>query len=213
MANDFTFWSNESQPYEISRSDIQEYKNEFNFAKKALLKNWNDEYQLYYFRELDYVVPVAFQDSVRPYCDFNNNIINDITDIYSKVYEINICIFPMIENSVVFMFGYGNNYSKRYRRFLKQFNKLSQDDKLATMCYLPFRYSEDVFIYKNINKNVLDNKSLALISGMHDTCEYSSNTSHSEILSIMLEAHSLSKRFEIPNLLLKEYAVNVNQNI
>src|SRR5690625_6674030 len=50
--------------------------------------------------------------------------------------------------------------NKRYRAFYKQFRKLSIEDKLAAINFIIFNYSEDVFINKEVNDEILSHKGL-----------------------------------------------------
>jgi hypothetical protein len=207
IPNNVTRWANETEANEINKVSLHGYQEEFSKAKKAVKKNWKDEYQLLYFEKLDYVIPIAFQDSVRPYCDFEGSILNEFTKLDAKVSEIHICIFPLNNCSVVFMFCYSDKVTKKYRNFRKQFLKLGRDDKLATICYLAFRYSEDVYLHKNIDPSVIENDSLIRIAGMLDACVFPQNTPRNKVISVMLESHALSQSKNIPNLLLPKYAI------
>jgi len=207
ISNHITRYANESTLHEIAEVDVREYKKDFDIVKRAVKKRSDSEYRLFYFEKLDYVVPVAFQDSIRPYCDFESNVINNIIKINTRVSELHICIFPLKRSSVVFVFGENDKRTKKYRKFIKQFMKLNPDDKLATICYLSFRYSEDIYIHKNIDQSVIEDESLSRIAGMEDTCKFLPSTPRSKINAKMLEGHALSQRKEIPNLLLPKYAI------
>ena len=137
---------------------MKEYEHDYFYAKKACSAKWDDKYYLAYYKKLNYVVPIAFQSSVAIVADLNGGIINDIyrDDPNYSIKDIQICVFPFEENSIVMIFF--KNEEKRYRQFFKQFNKLSENDKLSVINFILFSYSEDVFIYKDINTNLINNK-------------------------------------------------------
>ena len=202
-----TRYVNESTPHEIAEVSVQEYRKGLDNAKRVVRKGVDDAYRLFSFKKLNYVIPIAFQDSIRPYCDFEDNIINDFTKVDAKISELHICIFPLEKSSVVFMFGDSDSRTKKYRQFRKQLLRLSDEDKLAALCYLPFRYSEDVYLHQRISPSVLEDDSLSRIASMTDTCVFHPTTPRSAIISAMLEGHSLLQRQDIPNLLLPQYAI------
>lgn len=93
---------------------------------------------------------------------------------------------------------------KRYRNFYKQFRKLSNEDKLAAVNYIIFSFSEDVYINKDMNKIILDNESLIVVS--RKTVDIISSTPNIDS-KIASDSFSFSKMNGIPNLLLESYKV------
>jgi hypothetical protein len=184
---------------------LQEYINGFKRAKKIDEKGWDGEYYLFYYEKLDYVVPVAFQSNITLLSDFEGNIINDIynmsPDYHTK--DVHICIFPLKDCSVIMMFIDGKD--KRYRKFYKQFRKLSHVDKLATINYIIFCYSEDVFMYKDIDEEVINDEKLIEVS--RKTQVALSVKPMISPLNVANENFNLSKMDEIPNLLLEKHKV------
>jgi len=189
--------------HSIQELDLLEYRQGFEKAKRISIKNWKDEYYLFYYEKLDYVVPVAFQGSITLILDLDGNIINDIyngDDSY-RTQDIHICIFPLKESSVIMMFIDSNN--KRYRNFYKKFNKLSHHDKLSLINYIIFLYSEDVFLSKNISKEILKNDRLIEVSKQSSVAIL--DNPFVDARDGLKEIYDLSKMNEIPNLLSEQY--------
>lgn len=145
---------------EIELLDIDAYSKKFFKIKKSLNSKHNSHYNLFYYKKLNYIVPVAFQCLITLAYDFNGCLINNIYN-YSKnsnIEHIHICIFPLKETSIVMMFY--NEKSQRYRNFRKQFCKFCESDQLSIINYIMFKYSEDIFFSKKIDKIILQNEEL-----------------------------------------------------
>ena len=189
----------------VNNLDLNEYIKGFKKAKKAIEKNSGNDYYICYYEKLNYVVPIAFQASLALAFDFDGNIINNLYNP-SKEYEIkniNISIFPLENESVIIMFI--EEGDKRYRSFYKQFNKLTLEDKLLTLTFIMFAYSEEIYYSKTIEEAVLSSQKL---------CE--AGTSGLDILSIIPNIDSmqvikgkydLNNRKKIPNLLSEKFKI------
>lgn len=150
---------------QINTLDLNEYYNGFKRAKKIIEKGWKNEYYLFYYEKLDYVVPIAFQGQVALIVDllgiFINRVYNKSPDY--KIQTLNICVFPLKNSSVIMLFIDKND--KRYRPFYKQFKSLSTSQKLAAVNFMIFRYSEDVYLSKSVNEIYLQNEQLKELTG------------------------------------------------
>ena len=192
---------------EIVNVDLAAYQSAFKRAKLAVAGDHSSWYYLCYYKQLDYVVPYAFQGSVAMVSDFDDNVINDIYNL-SPTYraeEIHIAVFPLEKTSVVMLII--DSRDKRYRKFYQALNKLPLDEQLAAINYIIFSYSENVFISKNISTDVLDNEYFL------DACQKCSTAILKYPLGNKLNAavrnFSLSKRNEVPNLLNRQYALSI----
>ena len=188
----------------IGKMDLLEYERGFRKAKETIEKGKPDSYYMFFYKKLDYVVPVAFQSYVALVADFEDRIINNIFN-HSPDYEIkylHICVFPLINESVIFMFI--NNGEKRYRSFYKQFNKLSLYDQLAAITYIMFGYSEEVYFSEEI-KDIIDNNNLKGLSKI--TTDILAPDYSTEHLNHIINSLSLQQRNTIPNLLSEEYKI------
>ncbi len=117
--------------------------------------------------------------------------------------DIHICIFPLKESSIVMMFL--DTRSKRYRKFYKQLEKLSYVDKLAAVNYIVFCYSEDIYIHKGIDVAVINDKKL--VEASRKTTMALSPLPIFNPLEAANDNFDLSRRNEVPNLLLAKYKV------
>lgn len=189
----------------INRLDLKEFTYNFQKAKKCLEKNSND-YYLCYYRKLNYVVPIAFQSPITIQFDFEGNIINNIYNP-SPTYQtkdINICILPLENESVIFMFIENND--KRYRKFYKQFNKLPKDEQLKALIFIIFAYSEEVYFSPTIKEELLKNT---------DLCEFAKKGSDiisfdpfCNAIDVAKEEFDLNNRYKVPNLLDEKYKLD-----
>ncbi|WP_142108420.1 hypothetical protein [Cytobacillus solani] len=189
----------------INNLDLKEYTEDFNRAKKIDKKGWDNEYYLIYHQKVDYVVPMAFQSNVALMIDIEGGIINDIYNDSPdyRIKAIHICVFPLENSSVIMMF-IDSKDNKRYRAFYKQFRKLSVKDKLAAINYIIFNYSEDVFINKEVNDDILKHK------GLIDASRKSFDvlTTNPNVDTALVGSNvDFSNMNEIPNLLLEEFKI------
>ncbi|GFO63963.1 hypothetical protein [Geomonas paludis] len=186
----------------VSKIDLLDYIRDFKKAKKAIEKEWENEYYLFFYERLEYVVPIAFQGEVCLNFDFNGNTINDVYN-KSKHYNLqslHIAIFPMKSYSIVMLFISKN--SNRLRQFYKRFNSLEPSDKLSVVNYIILSYSEDVFMSKSIHDRLVNDEELKRIVGLttiHFADSPIKNNDH-------LEHHfNLSDRHKTPNFLLMHH--------
>lgn len=199
----------------IKNLDLVGYLSNLKYAQKAVKKPTDKFYHLYYYKVLDYVVPFAAQTVIPIIGDFNDEVINDLYNL-SPNYElkdIHVAVFPLEKTSVVMLFV--EEGEKRYRKFYKQFKKLSPEDQLAAVNYIIFAYSENVFLNPKTQNKMKENKQFIKMCGqtIEAWAEVTPSTIHnydvpSEVLlSKALKEFSLSKRHEIPNLLSEEYSI------
>ena len=194
-----------SQQQIVNELDLNEYISGFEYAKKACDSKWNDNYYLFYYELLDYVVPIAFQNNISLVGDLEGRVINDLyhpsADYVLK--DIHICVFPLKNKSVVLMFI--RNGESRYRAFFKQFKKLSANEKLNVINYILFSYSEDVFIYGGLDDDLMKDEGLKSVA--KQTPIAIANSPFFDPLEQALETFDLNKRTTIPNLLDENFRV------
>lgn len=189
----------------VAELDLSDFTVEYDYAKKAIAQNSTNAYYMFFYHELDYVVPIAYQDSVVLVSDFRDNTVNQIYNYSSKykTQELHICVFPMANKSVIIMFikdGY-----RRYRDFYKDFKKMKLDDKLRSITYIMFAYSEDIYFSKNLTDVITSNEKLGQVTSQTSTIQ--SHFPFVDANSIANQGFSLSNRIKIPNLLSAEYKV------
>ena len=182
--------------------DMNEYIDGYKKAQKSIKKD-KKSYYMFFFKKLDYVVPIAFQSTIAVIFDFEGNIINDIYNSSPK-YEIrnlNICVFPLENKSIVMLFI--EDGDKRYRKFYKQFGKLDLDNQLSTINFLLFAYSEEIYFSKTIKEEILSHPAMIEVakSGQNILSTTRDINPYEQIRS----RYDLKKRSEIPNLLSEKY--------
>lgn len=106
------------------------------------------KYKMFYWKKLDYVIPIAFQGLVTLYGDLIGNM---ITDIYNTsediiVKHMHICMFPLETSSVVFAFYHEDD--TEYDNFAEQFNEIEEEEQLAVLSYIVYGYCEDMLFAK-----------------------------------------------------------------
>ncbi|MBX4266215.1 hypothetical protein [Clostridium estertheticum] len=94
---------------------------------------------------------------------------------------------------------------KRYRKFYKQLGKLSHDDRLSAINYIIFCYSDDVFMYKDIDEAVINDEKLIEVS--RKTPDVLSVRPILNPLGVANDNFDLSRMGEIQNLLLEKHKV------
>ena len=186
---------------DISTLDLNEYIKGFKRAKKVIAKNWNNEYYLFYYEKLDYVVPIAFQGEVSLNFDFLGHTINNVYN-KSKKYKIqtlHISIFPLKSYSVIMMFIDKNDH--RYRSFYKQFKKLEQKEKLAAINFIIFSLSEDIFMSKNVHDACINDENLQKIAGLTSIQFADAPVDNNQMLK---DSFDFSEMNMIPNFLMMD---------
>lgn len=187
----------------VSDLDLNEYLRDFKRAQKVLEKDWKNEYYLFFYEKLNYVVPLAFQGEVALHFDLSGNLINNVYNTSKKyvIQTIHISVFPFKDSSVVMLFVDKNN--KRYRTFYQQFKKLGSKEKLAAINFIIFSYTEDVFMSKGVHDISLKNKNLRKIAGL-TSIQAGSDIGDSKALR---NSFNISKMNTIPNFLLQEFEI------
>lgn len=189
----------------IIELDSNEFMNGYLRAKRADEKNSSDAYYMFFCERLDYVVPVAFQGPIAMTTDLEGGVINKLfeMDPKYKLQELHLCIFPFEEESLVFMFI--DSKSKRYRNFYKQFRKRSLDEQLRIIVYILFAYTEDFFIHKDLDDEILSNDVLLDISAK--SAIVTSPFPFIDGDNVVQQSYDFTNLDEVPNILLREYEV------
>lgn len=189
----------------IGSNDLQDFLRGFHYAHRTIQKNEGNRYHLCFHAILDYVVPYAAQSPIVLISDLEDNVVNDVYN-FSPTYQtesIHIAVFPLEGKSIVLMFV--EEGRKRYRKFIKQFNRLSQEDQLATINFMVFAYTENVYLSAKIADKLHTNE--AFMDVCRITADYTAEILLGDPLTTAVKGFSLSKRNDIPNLLNKEYAL------
>lgn len=189
----------------VEELDLIEYRESLQYAMKTLSGNKAGRYHLCFCRLLDYVVPVATQASLCLVGDFEDGIINNIYN-FSEQYHmasIHIAIFPLEKTSMVLLFVESD--VKRYRKFIKQLNRLEPEDQLAAINYMVFSYTENTFLCPSTYKAVKKNANFMEVC--RRTTIAQNPIAFVDPIKVAIDEFSFSKRNTIPNLLSEEYAI------
>jgi hypothetical protein len=188
----------------IKDIDLKENVRGFNRAKKVDAKCVQEEYHLFFYEKLNYVVPIAFQHQLTLAVDVEGNVVNNLYnhDTKYKMQHLHLAVFPLEETSVVMMFIDKNN--ARYRQFIRQFIRLPLEDKLALVNYMIFLYSEDFFLSPSLGEDVVNDEDLKLVSGSMGIAMVGRESS---VIDALKQNFDLSGFKGIPNLISSEHSV------
>lgn len=189
--------------------DLNDNIRGFKKAKKVDVKPLQDEYYLFFYEKLDYVVPIAFQHKIALAVDLEGGIINNLYN-YKEEYRIqhlHLSVFPLDGTSVVMMFI--DKTERRYREFIRQFQNLSLEDQLAAINYIIFLYSEDFYLSPSVKSVVEDDRDLKEVSGRIGATLAVNNN---EIDSLKMN-YCLSDFKKISNMLSPSYAVSNREDM
>ena len=192
---------------EVSDMDLKEFEYAYKHAKKCASKPMEGEYYIGFYKELPYVVPVAFQGTMALTYDLEGNVINNIYD-YDPKYKIknlSLCIFPLKDKSIIMLFVEKGN--RRYGDFFKQFKKLgSLEKQLSIINYILFAYTEDFFLSPDLKKETLEE--LNEVAGKSTEFFSFFQGGNQKKMEMVQEIYNYEEATQIPNLLLKKYKVN-----
>jgi len=167
-------------------------------------------YKIGFYLELDYVVPIAFQDNISLYFDLRNRKINTpFTKNINSMDYLYFCVYPFENKSVIFIFHKVN--CKKYNNFLDDLKKMPIEEQLSIINYLIFLYSENIFISPKVPMPILNDIKLKTLSQLQPISITPKNISlkNREILKIKLykENYNISKHKDCTNLLDKKFAI------
>ena len=189
----------------IKRMDLAEDEKEFERAKRLSKKSVNEEYCMIYYKELDYVIPIAYQGTIALLGDLECNIINNIyiPDADYRLASLHLCLFPFDNKSVVMMFV--DVRDKRYRAFRKQFSKKTELEKLAIINYMLFLYTEDYFVSKDIEQIITSCDELQKVAAK--VSDVLVDNPNKNPIEKACKEYDLNNFNMIPNLLSEKYKI------
>lgn len=192
--------------------DLHDYLAGYERARRGSIKDRGNWYYLCTFHRLDYYIPIAFQAAITPIFGFEGELINNIydTDPGSLTRDMHFVGFPLGDYSVVFAF-IDSRDNTRYKKFYKTLRSLPVDDQLATINFLVFAYSENVYVSKLIDQRIFQHQKFKEVcsTGVIHTPGFSDN-----LLKEAQIDYDLSQRLLIPNLLSREYSLTqTNQEL
>ena len=172
----------------------EKYKNEFlkdiQKITNQIKNNQVEEYEIVFWKKLDYVVPIAFQGLLQPNVDFRGNYIQD------KLPEFHIVIFPFKNNSVVSVF------CEKNPEVISKINfptEASDSKKLSLINNMVLLFSEDFYL----NRKVVQSLSEEFQKRLKKICYCFSVTQNSKTAMIEEMERVIKNSKEYPNLLSK----------
>ena len=192
----------------VNSLDLQDFLNDYNKAKKYINSRYNDGYYLIYYDLLNYTVPIAFQGQIALYVDFDGTIVNDIynKDPNYHMKDLFVCVFPLKNKTAVMLFI--DNGEKRYRRFYKKFNSLTQEDKLSVINYLIFLYSEDFYCSETLKQELKKDKDVKEITGKTTMAGISfDDIIKGDVFERIQKEYILNEYLKFPNFLSEKYKI------
>jgi len=169
-------------------------------------EGFDSKYKLFYWKKLNYVIPIAFQGLVTLYGDLDGKMVVDVYDNTEDmiVKHMHICMFPLEKSSVVFAFYHEDD--TEYDRFAEQFQMLNEEEKLSILSYIVYEYCEDMLLAKKFpHRTWFNNKIKETFS---DTSEiWAFDEEHAEYMK-KIEMQKLKERDKnIPCILSEKFAV------
>ena len=175
----------------LREMDLKEYLINYKKCISIIDKNLKSGFKVMYYKQLDYICPIAFQDTFSLYTDLKGKVINDLynfdKDISMKY--IHICVFPLSAKTIVIMFRHTEDAC--YKSFENQVKKLSDGEILKLISFIIVNYFEDFYISKSINDDILSNKYIRKVAETIPDIKASSRTE--------VEKMVLGKKNEINN--------------
>lgn len=161
---ELSMFENPDDALKVKGLDQREYKSELMFHKAIADNNETGCYQILFWENLPYKVPVAMQSAIALTKDMDGNQINDVFDFResTRMQYLHLCVFPLEKESIVLAF-----YHKRdrlYRSLRHQVNSSSKDRVLLFLNYVIFAYTENYFISKQIQSEIEINANLQALS-------------------------------------------------
>ena len=191
---------------------------------KKVYKSINNEdevFKLCYFQKLNYTVPIALQGNSVLYYGFNNQQLNyPISKNNNNLVDLHICIFPFDKHSVIMIFS--DEHSTKYDNFFNQLSKNELSSQLSIINFITFAYFEDIFLNKNLDKEILKNTELQILSQMQtdtaikipistDAKNLKDKKMIKKQITMYKEKFNINKHFAIPSLLDEKYSLqNIN---
>lgn len=174
--------------------NISDMSFEIRRSKKIIDKELKSGYKLLFYKVLDWVSPLAFQSAMCVYKNLDGSVLNQI---YSeskniRMQQLHVCVFPLSKKTVTMVFAHKDD--RNYVAFERQFDRLSDDEKVEYINYLIFKYTEHALISPSIDPLLLQADKLI------DLCEESNENAFGYGQVILPN--------EIPNFLSSEFAIS-----
>lgn len=180
--------------------DIRDYENDLDYAKRSLKNNYHN-YRVLFHKIVDYTVPIAGQVSIPISRNIDFSEIQNVSSGNpSRIEDLIIGVLPLKEKSVIIMFTRLDN--KKIKKYIKLFNKLSENDKLREIFYLLIRYRDTDYFFSPLIREKLQDASIREIYSIED------NTIRMNGFSLSFsDCENQKLRFNVPSLLSEEFSM------
>ena len=144
--------------------DLRDFTRDLNRAKNIIDKNLKSGMKIIFYRELDYVVPIAVQQTLSVYKDYRGYIVNDVLNAPDSeiLHVAHIAVFPLKHKSVILVFSHKDDTN--WRVLQRSIELLNYDDQLIYVSYLIFKFTENYVISPRIDNNFINNENLIKLS-------------------------------------------------
>lgn len=157
---------------EMNALDIGEMGFEIKRSKKIIDKDLKCGFKTIYYKVLDWVSPMAFQNQICLYKNIDDSVVNQIySDLKSvRMQFLHVAVFPLKTKTVVMMFIHKDDNS--YKSFCRLFQKLSDKEKLEYVNYIIFKHSEHALMSPRIDSPLLKSDKLLKLCGQNEANYY-----------------------------------------
>lgn len=180
--------------------DIRDFQENLDFAKRSF-ENGYGNYKIIFNNILDYTVPIAAQVSIPISHNVDFTKLQNVNVLNHKTLEdLLICIFPLKKKSVITVFyKTGDRLMKKYA---KQFQKLSEEEKLREIFYLLIRYKASNYFFSPLIKDVLMDENIRGVCSIEDTAVKMGNFTMN-----LADFENQNWKQNLPSILSEEYSV------
>lgn len=188
--------------FDIQSLDERDYLEELTYHKSVAEGLNQEKYNLIYFTNLPYKVPIAAQTGIALREDLRGYQVNNIYEMSEKytVETLHLCVFPLKNNTVIMLFC--RKHDRKYNRFIKQFSTISAKEKLRYVNWLIYKYSENYYFSPKTDRELLEDNILKELSKEVD--------GRSNLGFVVSEDYLKRKKIkpdDIPNALDSKYAI------
>lgn len=122
------------------------------------LENSQSLFKLCYYKKIHHNIDVASQTTVVPHFDFKQKLINDVYDLNAILKYLFICLFPLGDCSLVFVYCFKDDWDTTFKNYFQDFNKLKDKLKYKFLLGLCLAHSDQVFFSERGFNKIKDNE-------------------------------------------------------
>lgn len=191
----------------IQNLDIRDYLFDLRRYKKIIDKRLKSGFICAYYRKVEYTVPIAAQTAITLYNNVDGvTIVNDVFDGSSdiRMQDLQVCIFPGKNYSAICLFFHRDD--RNLFGFVKQFDKLSVEDKLQYVLYILLKGSEEFCFAPSLAETFNNSKNVRLLCQDYNGFPH---LGHFSLETLFDETTENIGYNDIPHFLDSEYQINM----